>query len=91
VAPVAETTAQRLTRFQDKLTNALQLQPHQECVLHHALLAQTEQLLFTDTKPGATLTETLLPVLRPDQQARLLALPAQPEYVAEFATLGLNP
>lgn len=90
--PHVETAAEHLTRFQHNLVSALALQPHQECVLHRNLLAQTEAPLPGETPaPAPALHEALAPVLRPDQLARLLALPARPDLNAEFAALAVRP
>ncbi len=86
-----ETFAERLTRFQDKLTNALMLQPHQECVLHHALLAQTETLLPGEQRNSTTITEALARVLRTEQQDLLLELTDKAEFANEFEALSLRP
>ena len=89
-----ETQAEHLARFQVQLTNALGLQPHQVCVLHHALLAQTEAPLpgvATPSSPAPTLTEALRPVLRPDQLTALQSLPANAAFVPEFAALAVRP
>ena len=90
-APHVETPTEHLARFQSSLVNALGLQPHQVCVLHHNLLAQTEAPLPGEMPAAApALHEALAPVLRPDQLARLLALPTQPGLGAEFAALAVK-
>lgn len=87
-----EPPAEHLARFQVSLTNALGLQPHQVCVLHHNLLAQTEAPLPGETPALApALHEALAPVLRPEQLARLAALPAQASFSLELRTLGVRP
>ena len=83
-----ETQAEHLARFQVQLTNALGLQPHQVCVLHHNLLAQADPALYG---PAPTLTEALRTVLRPEQLTALQALPANPAFVPEFAALSVRP
>jgi hypothetical protein len=83
-----ETQAEHLARFQVQLTNALGLQPHQVCVLHHNLLAQADPALYG---PAPTLTEALRAVLRPDQLTALLALPTNEAFIPEFAALALRP
>lgn len=95
-APVekVETQAEHLARFQVQLTNALGLQPHQVCVLHHALLAQTEAPLpgvEVPSAPAPTLTEALRAVLRADQMMALQALPANEVFIPEFAALSVRP
>ena len=86
-----ETFAERLTRFQDRLTNALELQPHQECVLHHALLAQTDPLLPGETRTDRTITELLARSLRPDQQDLLLELlDRKPDIADELDALAIR-
>jgi hypothetical protein len=87
-----ETQAEHLARFQVQLTNALHLQPHQVCVLHHALLAQTAAPLPGVAPTTAlTLTEALTAVLRPEQQAWLQALPADAAFAPEFEALAVRP
>ena len=86
-----ETFAERLTRFQDQLTNALELQPHQECVLHHALLDQTEPLLPNEVRPDRTMTEAISHALRPDQQDLLLELlDRKPAIADEMEALSIR-
>ena len=87
-----ETPAEHLARVQVSLTNALNLQPHQVCVLHHNLLAQTEAPLPGEAPTLApALHEALAPVLRPEQLALLNTLPNQPALGAELRALGLRP
>ena len=91
-APHLETPAEHLARFQVSLTNALGLQPHQVCVLHHNLLAQTEAPLPGEAPALApALHEALAQVLRPEQLAQLAALPSQASFGAELLALGLRP
>ena len=89
---VVETRVQRLARLQVSITNALGLQPHQVCVLHQALLAQTAATLPTEANTVApNLTMALADILRPEQRNLLAELAARPTLAAEFEALSVRP
>lgn len=90
---LAQTHAQRVARFQVKLNDELGLQPHQLCVLHHALLAQTDPSWPDHPaagEPSITLREALRDVLRPDQMRILVRLPSRSDIAAESAELSVQ-
>ncbi len=89
-----ETAVLRRARLQVQLSNALQLQPHQLCVLHHALLAQTEAPLPGEADISATsptLGTAIAAVLRPEQVQLLAALPANTALMAACQALNVRP